>query len=134
LIFWLNVYIGVPLFFGGIGLQRAGSVEVGGVVRWIGGIWAAIGFVGGMSLLGGGLNLLALIAAVAAYFGETAPQNQRIGFWLLAVGLALGAWDKLQGRSAEWLVTLAIIAAGLGLAALVNAWLRGRAPSPGPAQ
>jgi hypothetical protein len=77
-----------------------------------------------MSLLGGGLNLLALLAAVAAYFGETAPQNQRIGFWLLAVGLALGAWDQLPGRSGEWLVTLAIIAVGLGLAALLNAWIR----------
>jgi hypothetical protein len=129
LIFWLLVFIGVPLFLGGVGLQRAGFVEVGGVVRWIGGVCAAIGFVGGVSLLSGGLNLLALVAVVAAYFGETARQDQRIGFRLLAIGLALGSVDELPGRSGEWLVTLAIIAAGLGLAALLNAWIR-KAPSP----
>lgn len=124
MIFWLLVFIGVPLFLGGVGLRRAGNAEVGGVVRWIGGMCAAIGFVGGVSLLSGGLNLVGFLAVVAAYFGETARQNQRIGFRLLAIGLALGAVNELPGRGGEWLTTLAIIAGGLGLAALINAWVR----------
>jgi len=124
-IFWLTAGIGVLLLLCGALLRKYGDSDVGGAVVWIGGVCAAGGFVCELSLMSGGLNALALLAAVCMGFALLGPSGQRVGFGLVAAGFAIEGVNQLPGLGAEWLTTIAVIAGVLGLAALLNTWLRG---------
>ncbi|HME82642.1 MAG TPA: hypothetical protein VKF82_11310 [Candidatus Eremiobacteraceae bacterium] len=124
MIFWLSAGIGALLWLIGVLVRRYGDAEVGGAIAWIGGICAAVGFVSGLSLLSGGLSVLGLLAVICAGFATLGPTDQRVGFWLVAIGFALEGVNQLPGQGAEWLTTIAVIACALGLAALLNTWLR----------
>ena len=114
-------------------------VLLGGVLRWttqspvgtamlaIGGVCAAAGAVGALSLTNGAAAPWALAASLFAALAALGPRTMRPGSALLATGMALGCLDRLVAGSPMWLGTLVIIVLALGVAALANAALARRA-------
>lgn len=96
--------------------------SVGAAMLAIGGVCAAAGVVGALSLTNGAAAAWALGAALFAALAAAGPSAMRPGSGLLAAGFAFGCLDRLEGMP-MWLGTLTVIMVALGLAALVNAAL-----------
>jgi hypothetical protein len=117
-------------------------VLLGGTVRWmtqspvgaamlaIGGVCAAAGVVGALSLTNGVAAQWALAASLFAALAALGPRSMRPGSALLATGMGLGCLDRVVAGSPMWLGTLTIIVLALGIAALVNAALARRSREP----
>jgi hypothetical protein len=115
--------LGVLLVVLGGALRRMMQSPIGTAMLAIGGVSAAAGAVGALSLTNGAAAPWALAASLFAALAALGPRTMRPGSALLATGMGLGCLDRLVSGSPMWLGTLAIIVLALGIAALVNAAL-----------
>jgi hypothetical protein len=124
LIFGLFAGIGAVMLLGGAALKRYGSAEVGNAIVWIGAVCLAGGFFGEVSVLSGGPSFPALLAVAGGALALVGPSDGRVGSALISLGLAVEAVNELPGLGVQSLTTIAVIAVVLGIASVLNNWLR----------